>query len=254
MTPGSLFSTARRARAVAIGASAFGLLGAVATARGQAPTQQFSVTTRAGSVTFDRAASLNPSPFVGLDAEYGLNRFFSLGTALTVMRPATHKQDFVTTLTFGTALAGDTTFYYETGQSINIVDGEFIGVARYPAGRLTPFLLGGGGVYGMFFDPQENRGQRRASGAAFTVGGGVAVRLSERAGLQFDVRSLNYSNYKRSLLQQSGGRFPNVTFVEDFPTRPAAKSTISNFSFSIGFRYVPDFHGGGISDTPVEQP
>jgi energy-coupling factor transporter ATP-binding protein EcfA2 len=197
------------------------------------------VAARAGAIRFDRAASLKTTPFLGLDADYGLSKNVSIGTTVEVARPNTRPEDFVTVQTYGVTATGDTTLFLETGQPVSLIAGSLIATARMPAGRLTPFLIAGGGYYGMFLDPQINRGTRRMSGWTATGGGGVRVALTERAGLQFDARDVIFTRYKHARLDPSDGRNPNIFFIEDFPTPPRPKSTVHNIMFSVGFRYVP---------------
>ena len=216
------------------------LLGAASAAPAQAPPGQFSVTTRLGAISFDRAASLETAPYIGLDAEFNVNRVFSIGTALTVARPNTRGEDFITTITFGLLQTGDTTSFYYTSQALALVEGSLIGAVRLPVSdRFTPFLLGGGGYYAMFLDPQINRGARRLTGPTATVGGGAFFRVSERAGIQLDVRDMIMFRYQADQLSPSLGRNPNIFFLEDFPSPPERKSTVHNLVFSLGFRYVP---------------
>jgi outer membrane protein W len=232
-------ATIRTAITRAAGAALAAAAALAGAARAQEPTGQFSVTTRLGGVHFDRAASLKTAPFIGLDAEYGLSRNFAVGTEIDVTRPSTRAEDFLTTLTFGTPVTGDTTLFFQTGQAVSIVHGGLLLRARYPGARLTPFAVGGAGYYAMFFDPQISRGTRRETSPSLTIGGGVGIKLTDRAGLQLDARDLIFTDYKASRLDPSGGRNPNIYFPEDFPTPPARKSTVHNILFSIGFRYVP---------------
>jgi hypothetical protein len=221
------------------------LLGAAAAAPAQAPVGQFSVTTRLGAISFDRAASLKTAPYIGLDAEFNASRLFSIGTSLNVTRPNTRGEDFVTTITFGLLQTGDTTSFYYTSQALALVEGSLIGALRLPvADRFTPFVVGGGGYYAMFLDPQINRGARRLTGPTATVGGGAFYRLSDRAGIQLDVRDMVMFRYQADRLSPSLGRNPNIFFLEDFPTPPERKRTVHNLVFSLGFRYVPRDAGG----------
>ncbi|MEJ7810281.1 MAG: outer membrane beta-barrel protein [Gemmatimonadaceae bacterium] len=213
----------------------------------QVAVHQFSITTRAGGIHFDRAASLKTAALLGLDAEYSLTRNFGIGTSINVSRPNTRAEDFLSVLTFGLGATGDTTLFVQTGQSVSLIEGSIVGVGRFPAGRFTPFVLGGGGLYGMFLDPEINAGSRRMSGISGTVGGGLAVRLSDRAGIQFDARDLVFTKYRASRLDPTGQRSPNTIFIEDFPAAPSRKETVHNFMFSLGFRYLPGGapQGGG---------
>jgi hypothetical protein len=238
MRPGAHFRIAYSPRA-AVAAGGLAMLCIAGRAPAQAPPGEFAVTTRLGAVRFDRAASLETAPFVGLDAEYSVSRLFGLGTAINVTRPNTRAEDFVTVVTFGIPTTGDTTSFFYTGQAVSLVEGSLIATLRLPAGRITPFVLGGGGYYAMFLDPQINRGSKRLTGPTATVGGGVFYQLSERAGIQLDVRDMMQFDYQADRLSPGLGRNPNIFFVEDFPQPPERKSTVHNLVFSLGFRYVP---------------
>ena len=241
----SLNAGARRLAAAVALCAAAGVLAAPAGA--QAPVGQWTVTARSGLINFGRASSLERAPYLGLDTDYGFSKYFALGTSLNVGRPQTRPEDFLTTLTYGIGTSGDTTFFYNVGQTLSMVEGEVMGTLRFPTGRLTPFAMAGVGYYGLFLDPQINNGVKRQDGASFSVGGGFSLRLSERAGLQFDARNLTMTNFSQRALDPSAGRNPNILFPEDFPLRPAAKKSINNFLFTIGFRYIP---GGEISEDP----
>jgi len=219
-------------------------------AAAQADEREFSVLPRLGAMDFDRSASLKTAPFLGLDAEYHINRFFGIGTSVHVARPNTRAEDFLTTLTFGIPTSGDTTFFFQTGQALTLLEGGLLGSLRYPLGRFTPFVTGSAGYYRTFLDPQTNRGVRGWDGASYSYGGGVAVQFSERSGIQLDVRNLVLTDYERESLQPSLGRNPNIFFEEDFALPPESKSSVNNLVFSLGFRYVPNVGSG--RDTPVE--
>jgi hypothetical protein len=210
------------------------------------------VTTRIGGIKFDRAASLETSAFLGLDGMYRINPYFSLGTELNVTQAKTTAEDFITSLTFGLPLSGDTTTFFGTGQAANLIQASIMGVLRPAAGRLVPFALAGGGYYGIFLDPQINRGTRQFNGFSATVGGGVLYQLSQSAGVQLDVRDLILMSYKADKLDPADGRNPNIWFVEDFAPPPDRKSTVHNIAFSLGFRYTPQGSAGDLP--PAEDP
>lgn len=215
-------------------------LGFAASASAQEAARTFAVTTRAGGITFDRAASLRPTPALGLDAVHSLTRNFAIGVSTTVARPSTRSEDFLTAITFGVPTAGDTIFFYEVAQSVNLVEGNLMLQARAPLGRITPFLSAGAGYYSIFVDPQLNNARkRRFGGPSFALGGGATIRLTERAGIQFDIRDMIMTNFDASALDPTDNRNPNIWFPEDFPTRPTRKKSINNLMFSLGFRYLP---------------
>jgi hypothetical protein len=210
------------------------------------------VTTRIGGLKFDRAASLETSAFLGLDATYRINPNFSLGSELNVTQAKTTAEDFITSLTFGVPLSGDTTTFFGTGQAANVIQASLMGVFRASSGRLVPFALAGAGYYGIFLDPQINRGSRQFNGFSGTVGGGILYQLSQSAGIQLDVRDLIFTSYEANRLDPANGRNPNIWFIEDFAPPPDRKSTVHNIAFSLGFRYTPQGSAGDLP--PAEDP
>ena len=238
--------------ALVLGAGALAVLGAAQAASAQDPTGQFTVITRAGAFAPTKPASLETSGVVGIDALYGFGRFFGLGTTLNVARTNTRAEDFITAITLGTIANGDTTYFYETGQPVNLLEAGLLGIVRLPIGdRVTPYLIGGGGAYGVFLDPEINRGRRNFAGMSATLGGGLAWRISQRAGIQLDVRSMTFFKYKADQLDPSNNRFPNLLFAEDFPTPPGRKNTVTSLAYTLGFRYVPN--AGGVGDDDEDE-
>jgi hypothetical protein len=212
------------------------------------------VVVRGGYASFDKAASLNNSPFVGLDALYGVNTWLSMGPTLSIGRPATNGEHFISVVTYGiTTAGGDTTSFFESTQPVNLLDGAFNVKVRLPNRQLAPFATAGIGGYAIFLDPQINRGERHKVGLAFNVGAGAEYAFNDRAGIVIDIRSQTYTDYDREALDprfpggqgQPNTRVENTLFAELFPTAPAKKSTVTNFAFSFGFKYVPQFFGGG---------
>ena len=62
---------------------ALGLLAVTASAlSAQVQVKQFSVVTRLGAVTPERASSLNTGALIGLDTEYALSKYFGIGTSV----------------------------------------------------------------------------------------------------------------------------------------------------------------------------
>jgi len=219
------------------------------TAVAQAPVHRFAVTTRAGGINFERAASLNRSFLIGADAEYGLSKYFALGTAINVARPNTHAEDFTRLISYGLpASGGDTTYFYKVGQAVNLVEAAFTGTARAPLGRLSPYVTGGAGIYGAFLDAQKNNGPRRFGGLSTQLGGGVAYAFSNRAGVQLDVRDVMLHQYRQNRLDPSHGRNVNTIFPDFAATPPAPKNMVNSIGYSIGFRYVPVFLNAGTGD------
>ena len=98
---------------------------AVASSAAQAQWQPkaFSITTRIGGQTSERASSLDPSALIGVDTEYSLNKWFAVGTSVDVARGNTVREDFVTRLRYGLASTGggDSLYYQYLGQAVDRV-------------------------------------------------------------------------------------------------------------------------------------
>ncbi|MCE2901111.1 MAG: outer membrane beta-barrel protein [Gemmatimonas sp.] len=206
----------------------------------QVSPKRFAVVTRLGVMTPERAASQDMAGLIGLDAEYALNKYFGIGTALDIGRGNNRREDFVQRLRFGNpaVAGGDTIFYQFLGQPVNTLNLALMGTARIP-GKVSPYAMAGVGTYVLIMDAQANGSTRTLSGASFSVGGGVNFQFSEKYGMQLDARATQLQGFKRERLDPSDGRFPNVWFPEDIPAPPAAKNTALNTAFTLGFRYVP---------------
>ena len=227
--------------------SSMALLALTAAAVGaQVQPKRFSVTTRVGTVTPERSASMDVGGVVGLDTEYSFNKYVSLGTSIDVARSNTHGEDFIARLRYGNPATGggDTVYYQYLSQPVNTFNLGLYGAARYPLGKLAPFVMGGVGNYTMLLDTQVAGKAARRNNMSFTVGAGAWYALNERTGIQLDVRSLTMRKYDRNFLDPSSGKSPNTVFPEDFPAIPSAKNTAQNTVITLGFRYIPGAPGG----------
>lgn len=213
----------------------------------QVQTKQFSVITRIGAVTPERASSLNTGGVIGLDTEYALNKYFGLGASVDVMRTNTHREDFLVRLRYGNAGqgGGDSVYYQYVGQPVNSINLGAFGLLRLPNEKVSPFVMGGVGTYTMIADAQVNGKNKRLTDLSFTGGAGVWFKLGDRVGVQLDARAIQFRNYDRDFLNPALGRSEqNTPFPEDFPVAPAAKNTSLNTTFTLGFRYLPGGIGG----------
>lgn len=226
-------------RTLALLAVSAGALGA------QVANRQFSVTTRLGTITPERSASLETAGLIGLDTEYSLSKYFGIGTTVDVSRGYSTKEDFLTRLRYGNAgtASGDSIYYQYVGQPVGVINVSGWALARYPGKRLSPYVMGGVGNYTMVLDAQVMGRSTRANALSYTGGAGVWVKLGDRVGVQLDARSVTYTNYNRDILNPALGRPELATpFPEDFPVAPAKKNSAMNTVLTLGFRYLP---GGG---------
>jgi len=228
---------------------ALGLLAVTASAlSAQVQVKQFSVVTRVGAVTPERASSLNTGALIGLDTEYALSKYFGIGTSVDVMRTNTHREDFLTRLRYGNAGqgGGDSVYYQYVGQAINTINIGAFGLARIPSKTLSPFVMAGVGTYTMIANAQVNGKATRKNEISYTFGAGFWYKLGDKVGVQIDARALQFQKYQRNFLNPAAGRPELITpFPEDFPVAPAAKNTALNTTFTLGFRYIPGGVSGG---------
>lgn len=228
---------------------AFALLAVSASSlSAQVVNKQFSIVTRIGAVTPERASSLNTGGLIGLDTEYSLSKYFGIGTSVDVMRTNTHREDFLTRLRYGnaTVTGGDSIYYQYIGQPINTINISAFGLLRYPSKSFSPFVMGGVGNYTMIADAQVNGKATRQNDLSYVGGAGIWIKLGDKVGVQLDARALSFQKYDRQFLNPARGRIEQITpFPEDFPAPPAAKNTAMNTTFTLGFRYLPGGVGGG---------
>ncbi|MFN2398038.1 MAG: outer membrane beta-barrel protein [Gemmatimonadaceae bacterium] len=219
------------------------ILGA-ATASAQVTPRRFAVSPRGGYLSFEKASGLEGTPVIGLDAMYAFNRYFMIGTGLSAARPSTRGQDFIASLTFG-----DTTLLVEVKQPVTLLDVNLAAMLRWPGATFSPYFIGSVGSYTLYLDQQVVGSNRKFSKLSATAGVGVNYRVSEGAGLQLDVRDFIFTDYDRDQLNPAAARFANIRFPEDVPVPPAAKKTVHNLMFSLGFSFTPTLAGG----TPEEE-
>lgn len=206
---------------------------------GQARAGEFLISPRGGYLRFDRATSIQPNAFLGIDVQYHLSPMFSIGPTMTVARTNTRGEDFLAAMTYGFPTDGDTTFYYRVTQPVTIVDFALNGTARFGIGRASPFLTAGVGAYSLYLDPQVSNGASRITRMSLNVGGGFNMQLSENAGVFVDVRDLIFTGYERDRLNPTEPRFRFNRFSEDFAVPPASRKTLHNITVALGFSFAP---------------
>lgn len=218
---------------LALAAGLLAVAGAARPAAAQLTQGQFRVTPQVGLQRFDPASSIDNAARFGLSTDYAVTRNFSLGLWLGSSQPETNGTDFLTAQTFG-----DTTRILAVKQSLDIFD--FGASAQFlpgTFGRLSPYLQGGVGLYQIHLDPQVAGGLEKVTKPLYLLGAGTSVRLGRGVAFLVDVRDHIYSDYDRDkLFAATPADFPYAEFV---PAARASKSTLNNFTFSIGFSFTP---------------
>lgn len=229
------------------GAAVLALLSVSTAVHAQPDAREWTISPRAGWVNYQREASLENTQFFGIDLSYNFTRMLALGTNLSVARPQTRGEDFVTALTFGIPTDGDTTYYFAVTQPVTVLDLGLNATVRLPMDRFSPYVTGGIGTYSLFTNPQVDRQARRTSALSASIGGGLNFQLARGASIQFDVRDQIFTKYDRDRLNPSESRFTDNRFPEEFVVPPAPKETLHNLQFSVGFSFTPRPAG---EDTP----
>ena len=215
-------------------------------AQATATTNRWTVTPRAGFILFHEASGIGNSPAVGFDAIYHFGRISGLSTGLgmaaTFARPQTEGNDFV-----GNLYLGDTVFLYRAEQPLTITDLNLVGTVSFmEGGMFSPYLLAGVGGYILFLDPQvsgRDRGTNKIQRMSVNFGGGVNVRLGDRASIMVDVRDMVWRNWNRNDLNPLAPSARNTRFLEDFPPNVKPKTHVGNILMQIGFTFVPTLGG-----------
>jgi hypothetical protein len=228
-----------RPKRLALGLAVAASFAAAGRADAQMEQGSWSVSPRAGYLQWMRESGFENSAAVGLDAMYHINSMFGIGPSLSVARPNTRGEDFVTALRFGIPTAGDTTLYYEVVQPVTVLNAAVNGSRQLPLDRVSPYVTVGGGLYTLFLNPGVNRASKTFSGPSANVGGGINIPLGARAGTLFDVRDQILFNYDRDQLTPTDARFLEGRFAPEFPPPPEKKETLHNMAYSIGFSFSP---------------
>lgn len=224
---------------------AFGLLLCAALVPGRADAQvarQFEITPKVGWLIFDNASALDDAALLGIDVTYLLGeRGLGVGFYLDVSRPETLGEYFTPIrLDFGPEselrfVGVRTTLLHAGGQ----------GVYRFPlAGRVTPLVGAGLGLYRVYADPQQQEGFDAFTGFTFNVGGGVDIRVSERAGFRLEVRDFVYTDWEREKLNVVDPALRDDRFPEQHGNPPSPECstqacTMHNIQLNLSFVFVP---------------
>ncbi len=221
-------------------------------AAGNAGAQDLSVLVRFGTQSFDKAASLDNTMFVGLDAMYPVTSWLEVGPSLSIGRGQTTGDHFVSTITYGVVGTGDTTTFYRATQPQTLMEGALSARLSMPGDRMIrPYAIVGVGGYVQLLDPVVMKRDARQLGVSFSAGVGAMYQISDRAGIVLDFRGFVLNDYDRTALDPREAintptaKAENSLWREDFPVAPSIKSSVTNYSMSLGFSYVPSFLGGG---------
>lgn len=229
-----------------VAAAAVLVFASTAGAQVTATTNRWTVTPRAGFINFHKASGIGNAPAVGFDAIYHFGRIAGLaaglGTSATFSRPQTEGNDFI-----GNLYLGDTVFLYRAEQPLTVTDLNLIGTVSFmEGGMFSPYLLAGVGGYILYLDPQVSGragGTNKIQRMSINLGGGVNVRLGNRASVMLDVRDIFFRNFNRQDLNPLAPAARNTRFLEDFPSNVKPKTHVGNILMQIGFTFVPAFGG-----------
>lgn len=205
--------------------------------------RQFEVTPRVGWMIFDNASALEDAPMLGIDATYFFGASgLGLGFYADIARPDT-KGDFFTPIRLDFGPESELRF---VGVRTTLVHAGLQGVYRFPmAGRISPMLAAGAGLHRTYADPQQQESFDAFTEFSFNFGGGLDLRVSERAGFRVEIRDLVYPNWEREKLNVVDPALRDDRFPEQHRTPPSPECsmqscTMHNIRLSLLFVFVPE--------------
>jgi hypothetical protein len=144
----------------------------------------------------------------------------------------------------------DTTLVFEVSQRVTVatfgLDAGFqFGGLRDEAARafsIRSVLLdvgGGLGLYRVWLDPEQTRGNESFGGLQLSLGGGVGLPVGRTSVVGLRVDDVILTDFDRDRLSLSDPLLREDLFRNPRPNPPAAKSTIHNLRFSVLFSYIP---------------
>lgn len=203
-----------------------------------------------GVTSYDESSSLQTAAFVGGEAHYLLTPSLRVGVGLNVARPIVDGSYFP--LLF-LRVHQDTSMLVEVGQQVTQVNYMGLISAVRSMGSVNLFAQAGLGGYTFFMDRQvmssmEKRGAAiRHSGMLVPLG--VGISLGRGSAIRLEARDDIIMGFDRDAFNPVEPRFRNLctagVHAESFcveeanRTPPAAKETIHNFKFILGFELIP---------------
>ena len=255
--------------AVGVRTALLGLVGAAVLglgareARAQATVAgRFTVTPLIGTIHWDNSSALANkkagddgtfnktaiTPTIGLQADYQVLKQVGVGFYFEAARPTTRGDYFPAVLfTFG---GGTITELHTVSQRVTVLMYGVEGTFNFEAGRVQPYVSGGGGAVTVTMDPQQTDANSAFTKGQFQLGGGLGFRVGTQSTVKLDARDYVFTSWDRNKLYPVVPDFQNTTFPSANPAPPAAKSTVHNFRISLGFSYVP--RRGGDTGEPGE--
>ena len=212
---------------------------------------QWRVNTVFGVSSYDGAAGLKTTGFVGGEVHYSFTRNISLGGTINFSRPEVNGAYFPLALF---KIAADTSILYEAGYQATQSTYNVLATLGTPVmERGYVYALGGVGGYTIWTSPSSVRDiaelndRRAVTHMMIPVGLGVAYAVSDAVGVRISARDDIFlkGDALRGELNPVEPRFQNTCAVENFcileanRNPPEPKSTLHNFRFSIGFEFTP---------------
>ena len=223
-------------------------LGAQADTAGGRMRGRFTVTPMIGAMHWDNSSALANktadaagaftktyvTPTIGLTANYNVVRMAGLGFYFEAARPTTRGDYFPALL----LKFGNTAELRNVSQRVTVLMYGVQGQYGFDVGRLAPYVSAGVGAVTVNGDPQQNYGNTSFTNSAAQLGGGLAFSVGQGR-LTLDLRDHMFFGWKRDKLYPVTTAFQNTLFPTANGTPPAAKSTLTNLRFAIGFSFTP---------------
>lgn len=204
--------------------------------------RQFEVTPRVGWMIFDNASALDDAPMLGIDATYFFGASgLGLGFYADIARPDT-KGDYFTPIRLDFGPESELRF---VGVRTTLVHTGLQAMYRFPVqGRVSPVVAAGLGLHRVYADPQQQQSFDAFTEFSFNFGGGLDLRVSERAGFRLEVRDFVYPNWEREKLNVLDPSVQDDRFPEQHGTPPSPECStqscsMHNIRLSLLFVFMP---------------
>jgi hypothetical protein len=214
---------------------ALGCALAPAALQAQVEVGRYQVSALVGMQEYAASSALERAPVAGVEASYYLSPHLSLGLYGQVARPRTDPLFFpLVRLNFGAV-----TEYHAPAQRVTAYALGAQARMSLPLERVEPYATVGAGAYLFNLDPEQNRSDEFRTGPSLSVGAGVNVPLTPRAGVRMELRDNILLRYDRDWFDLSDPLFREPRHPAPGGEPPDPQSTIHNLRWSLGFTFIP---------------
>lgn len=217
------------------------LLTAAPPLQGQDIQGRYTITVLGSRIYYDESSALQDAWSGGVEGEYNLTNWLSLGAYLFGARPTTDGSFFpLVRLQFR-----DTVLFELVSQQVTQLDYGLSANVRYTTGPLHLRALGGVGGYTFYLDDERiDRpvvpGQLKDSfsGLEFVIGAGIAYSFGETGSIELRARDFIFTDFDRERFNVSEPLLSAPSIPHPRENIPEPESTIHNIHLELAFSFI----------------